>query len=146
MRKLMLGLAGAGLLILPVPAMAATYDPGDTRAGAFVGARLQMRLGGRSAPTPRASLAIAPTVERVSNRGELRSSIGEGLALSFTPRTQPTLTIIGVPAEKAFRPNGGIDSERKMGLSTGAWIGIGVVTAAAVGFLYLVNEAEENTD
>ena len=149
MRSLMLWLASVSLLSVPIEANAAQYDFADVNPGAFLGARVQIPLGGRSISRPRASLAIAPTLQRISNKGEVRTSIGEGVALSIGSR--PTLTLMGMRADQALdlSPAQQADSTHKQGVSTGGWVAIGVGVAAVVGgigFLYVLHEAEENSD
>jgi hypothetical protein len=58
---------------------------------------------------------------------------GEGVALDFSgPR--PTLTVAGVPADIALRlrQQGRVESEQKLGISSGGWIAVGALAVAAV--------------
>ena len=140
MRKFLLFVTMAALAMMPVQAADWPGQVADVRPGAFVGARVQLPLGGKAAARPRAALTIAPTHSRISSTGMVRTSIGEGLALNFSPHSKPTLTLAGVRADAALglRRDGDIDSDQKLGISTGGWIAIGLGTAAAiVGGLYL---------
>jgi len=146
MLKPMLWLAGATLLLTPVQAAAAQFESANTRTGAFVGARFQMSLGGKARSKPRAALTIAPTLSRLSSQGELRTTIGEGMAFNFESR--PKLTLAGVPADQALglRSTEGVDAKHKLGLSKGGWIVIGVGVVAIAGGIYFLHEVRENSD
>jgi hypothetical protein len=147
MRNLMPGLTLISSLFLPIEANAAQSRNADSRTGAFVGARLQMPLGGRSAAMPRASLSIAPTFVRTSSSGEMRTSLGEGVALNLG--SQPTLTLAGARADRAlgFGTSQELDSKQKLGLSKGAWITVGAVVVAAAVYGYVVYDtARDNSD
>jgi hypothetical protein len=148
---MILGLAIASLLSLPMEAQAAQYEFSDTRTGGFFGARFQVRLGGPSTSSPRAALTIAPTLSRTSIHGEIRSSIGEGIALNLGPRARPTLTLAGIRADKALglQRDRDIDSGKKLGISNGGWVAIGVGVVALAGgiyFLHVLDEAKDNSD
>jgi hypothetical protein len=149
MQKLILLVAAASLLTVPAEAHAVQNDRIDVRPGAFVGARFQFSLGGRSASKPRAALAIAPTASRISNGAIVQTRIGEGIALNFGGR--PTMTLAGERADRAlgFHSAKEVDADRRMGISTGGWIAIGLGAVAVGGglyFLHLVDEAEENSE
>jgi len=141
MRKLLVSLLGASLIAAPLQARDLRDQTIDTRSGTFVGAQLHVPFGGKIADRPRVSLGISPTRSRISNAGMVHTNIGEGLALSFTPDSKPTLTFAGVRADEAFglKQSGAAGAEREQGVSTGGWIAIGVGTVAlvAVGGLYL---------
>ena len=142
-------LAMAGLVTVPIEANAAQYNGPDIRTGAFVGARFQMPLGRRSIAKPRAALAIAPTFSRSSSHGEIQTSIGEGAALNLGSR--PTVTLMGVRADKALGINrsGRVNSENKLGVSSGGWVAIGVGALVLTGglvFLQVRDAAEDNSD
>jgi hypothetical protein len=149
MHMLTLSLATAGLLLAPVEATAAQYEVGDVRPATFAGARFQIAFGGRQASKPRAALAIAPTMTRISDGAGVRTSIGEGVALNFGRK--PTLTLAGVRADQALglAPSRDLDAKRKLGVSTGGWIAIGVGVVAVAGGLYfghLIYEANHDPD
>jgi len=151
MRKLMFCLASLSLLAEPLEANAAQYDNTDVRAGAFVGARFQIQLGGREASRPHASLALAPTLNRMSSNGFGRTTIGEGVALNFGPHSKPTLTLAGVRADTALglHRNGNVESDKRLGVSSGGWVAIGLGAVALAGgiyFLHLVDEANDADD
>jgi hypothetical protein len=136
------------LLAVPVGG-ASPYPTIDVRPGAFVGARIKLPLGERA--MARAELAIAPTQSRISASGLVRTGIGEGVALSFDAKSKPFLTVAGSRADRALglQPRGQADVGKRMGVSSAGWvaIGVGVVALAAGGyFLYLVHEADKNSD
>jgi hypothetical protein len=145
MHKLTVLLATAGLLLVPVEAIAAQYQAADVRPGTFVGARFQIAFGGKQASKPRAALAIAPTLTSISDRGGVRTSIGEGIALNFGRK--PTLTLAGVRADQALgiTPSKDADAKHKLAVSTGGWIAIGVGTVAVAGGLYFLHLVEVNS-
>lgn len=128
-------------MLAPAPAQAASAAQGDAQFGTFVGARVQLRLGGRVPERARASLTIAPTRSTSSSGGEIRTQIGEGIAFNLAPGAQPSLTLAGVRADQILGMNqqGTTEADRKLGLSTGAWIGIGVVTAVILGAVVFSN-------
>ena len=145
MKKSIMAMIVAGLLA--APAQAAEWT--DARPGTFVGARLT--IGGHAGGRPRAALTIAPTQTQTSHDGFTSMKIGEGIALNLTPGAKPTLTLAGIRADTALglHRNGNVDSDKKLGVSTGAWIAIGVGVAALVGGIYVVHvlkEADENSD
>jgi len=149
-RKLMW--AAAATAVIASPLQAAAFDQSAVQHGAFVGARFQLSLGGKTPAQPRAGLAIAPTQSRISNEGMIRTKIGEGIALNVVaPGSKPTITLAGVRADKALglTTQRSADPQNKAGISTGGWIAIGVgVAALAAGayFVHLVREADENSD
>jgi hypothetical protein len=71
----------------------------------------------------------------------VRTDIGEGIALDFTSNSKPTLTLAGVRADRALGMSGSRrpGDNNKMGLSTGAWVGIGVLAAIGVTTLLFVD-------
>jgi len=140
MGKILAGLVAAALA---VPAQAAGWDPGaETRYGAFIGARVQLPLGGKRAAAPRAELALAPTHSRVSSTGLIDTRIGQGIALHFPAKGKPALTIGGVRSDRLLRINSSrtVDPKQKLGVSKGVWIGVGVAAAAVVVGAVLLND------
>ena len=141
-------------MLTHVPAQAADWpDPQrDSRFGAFVGVRLQLRAGGTEGGRARASFAIAPTRSTYLGNGEIRTRIGEGLALEFSPSHAPHATLAGMPVAQSLgmtRGEGGPESDRKLGVSTGAWVGLGLGAAALAGaviFLSQVNDCDDHDD
>ena len=121
----------------------------SVRTGAFVGARFVTSLGPRT--SARAQISLAPTISRTSGNGMVSTKFGEGLALNFGARARPSLTIAGTRADVALGLNqrGSVDGENKLGISTGGWVAIGLVTAAVVGYVAFaayVREKEEGAD
>jgi hypothetical protein len=136
--------------LLASPAAAHDYSAGDVRTGTFVGARLHVPIGGKAMERPHASLGIGPTLTRVSNR-EIRTRIGEGLALDLTPGKKVELKLAGLRADRALglTTRNGPNKDGKNGISTGGWVAIGVGTvliAGAVGFALWVDSIEDNED
>lgn len=145
MHKSVIAAAVAGLLA--TPASAAEWN--DVRPGTFVGARLT--VGGHNGARPTAALTIAPTQTRTGYDGFTATKIGEGIAFKLSPGAKPTLTLAGVRADRALglHRNGNVDSDKRLGVSTGGWIAIGAGVIALAGGIYvlhLVKEAEENSD
>ena len=135
MRKLIFTVTAATLMMAPVQAADLQGQAMDMRPGGGGGAGVGAPGGPRPPPRPRAALAIAPTMNRISSAGMARASIGEGLALNFSPRTKPTLTLAGVRADQALglRPQDQVEGDEKLGVSTGGWVAIGVGAAVLVG-------------
>jgi len=135
-------------MVLAAPANAADwqYQGGDVRRGAFFGARIKMSLGGQTRSRPHAELAIAPVQTRISSGGTDRTQIGEGIALNFGAK--PTFTLAGIRADQAlgFRSSKDIDAKRRLGVSTGGWIAIGLGVVAVGGGLYFLHLVEESAD
>ena len=149
MRSYLLPLLVASSMALPTSAAAAPYDNTDVRPGAFVGARIQLPLGGKSSRKARAALAIAPTSSRISDGSIVQTRIGEGITLSFG--SKPNLSLAGVRADRALGLVSvkGLDSGEKVGLSKGGWIAVGVgavVLGAAIYGFSVYDEARDNTD
>src|SRR4029453_3787724 len=97
----------------------------SVRPGAFVGARFTTSLGQRS--TSRAQLSISPTQSPIAGPGRVNTRFGGGLALNFGPKSKPTLTLAGIPADAMFglKPQGAAGSKQKRGLATGGGGGLG---------------------
>lgn len=135
MRKVVASIVAANFLVAPVHAADWHDQTTDIREGAFVGARLKISLGASRKAKPQAELAIAPTQSRISDHGFVRTSIGEGVALRLSPKAKPSLTLAGVPVNSALglKPQGEVDADHKLGISTAGYIAIGVGVAALVG-------------
>jgi len=135
MRKIVISIVSASVVAAPLQAAAWQDQGSEARRGAFIGAQFRISFGGRDRPQPHAQLAIAPTQTRISGSGLVRTRIGEGLALRFSPGDKPTLNLAG--------------SGRKLGISNGGWIAIGLGVAALAGgvyLLHLIDEAEKNSE
>ena len=108
-----------------------------------------MPLRGNSGARPRAALTLAPTQSRISNSGLVRTRIGEGAAFNLATGAKPTVTLAGVRADQALglRSAGEVNADRKLGMSTGAAIAIGVGVVAVLvvggGLIYLSNYCGE---
>jgi hypothetical protein len=132
MRHLFAIAAAAALVGAPVQAAESQAGAGEVRSGAFVGARLRLRLGGSVAAKPEAALALAGTQSYRSTSGRTVNLMSEGVALDLAGR-KPALTLGGVPVHAALRlhQQGDVALGPKLGISTGGWIAIGAVLAVA---------------
>ena len=147
MRKILIGMILASLVAAPIQAAGWENQATDVRPGAFVGARVQLPLGGKIPTRPRAALAIAPTLSRISDDGMIDTRIGEGLALNIESRSKPTLTVAGVRADTALKDR--VGERNRSGISTGGWIAIGVgtvVVAGAIGLALFVDAMNDNSE
>ena len=133
MRKFLTLMAVTGCLATPL--QAAEWGLADSRTSAFAGARLRIPLGGQTQARPEANLALAPMLSQLSGTGRLATNFGRGVELGIASR-RPELKLAGIRADQVVRMAQGKDLQvdRKSGLSTGAWVGIGaaVVVVGAV--------------
>lgn len=147
MRKAIAGVALVSMLATTAEAANWQDQSTNVRPGAFIGARMNVPLGRSAATKPRAELTLAPTQNRVSNSGLVRTRIGEGLAFGFTGHSKPTLTLAGMRADTALglKPSGRASADKKIGMSTGGWVavGVGAVAIGLLAFVLYVREAEE---
>lgn len=145
MKKAVMVMIATGLFTTPVQAA----EWSEMQPGTFVGARVRLTLGGNAPARPQAALTLAPTMSRTSSNGMVRTTIGEGVALNFSPQSKPTLSLAGVRADTALRlrPQVEVNGDRKLGVSKGGKIAIGVGAAllagAAVGYVMLSNRCTE---
>jgi hypothetical protein len=117
---------------------------GETRVGAFGGARLRIALGGGQRVRVRAGVALAPALHRTEN-GASRLRIGEGLEYGIADRRAPAVSIAGYRASDVKDLAGGARNN----VSTTGWIaiGAGVIVLVGVGVLgWLVHEGNKNTE
>lgn len=137
MRKFVTSVLAAATIAAPLHAASWQDQGSEMRRGAFAGAQFKISFGGQVRPEAHANLAIAPTRSRISNGGMVRTQIGEGVTLRLSAATKPTLMLAGLRADRSLGINrsGQADPKNRIGLSTGAWIGIGVVAAIGVGAL-----------
>jgi opacity protein-like surface antigen len=137
-RRALVAVTAAALLVGQAQAADWPDQSADVRTGAFVGARIKLSLGGHGDSKPHAQLAMAPTRTNISSSGFARTRIGEGAAIDLQPGSKPSLTLAGMRADTALGLTraGQIDPKNKMGLSTGAVIGIGLVVAIGVAVLW----------
>ena len=151
MRKFVTSLLAAAMIAGPVHATPWQDQGPQVRPGVFIGAQFKMSFGGQTRTQPRAQLTFAPTRSSLSNSGQVTTRIGEGLALNFTSNAKPTLTLAGMRADTALRPQreNPADPGRKLGISNSGWVAIGLGVAALAGgiyFLHLIDEAEKHSD
>jgi len=151
MRKFVTSVLAAAMIAAPLHAAPWRDQGSQMRPGAFIGAQFTMSFGGQDRPQPRAQLAIAPTQSRISSDGSVRTRVGRGLGFGVTTGDRPTLTLAGVRADTALHPQRGnsADPDKKLGVSDAGWVAIGlgvVVIAGGAYFLYLLKEADKNSD
>ena len=139
MRQAPLLLAMIALTAAPAQAQHWRGGAPGIGAGGFIGARLQVSLGSDTGAKARAQLALAPTASRIDPNGMVQTRIGDGLALDFA-RNSPTLLVARTPVERLPRQG------RKMGISTVAWVGIGVSVVAVGGFLLWADAVRDSGD
>ena len=138
MRRLVISVILASSLMGPAHAADWQSQTVEVRPGTFIGARLT--IGGRTGGRPSAALTVAPTQNRISNDGTTSMKVGEGIALNLKSGRRPTLTLVGIRADTALglRRSGNLDADKKLGVSSGGWVAIGVGALALVaGGLYL---------
>src|SRR5512139_3592649 len=125
MRNLIMFLAGEAIFVAPAQANPLNFQ--RSGVGTFVGARVQLSLGGSVRPRPRAAFTVAPTRRTVSGRS-VQTRIGEGAALSFSPGTSPpAFTLAGKPAKSILplRPSDLAPTGSKVHLSSAGWAAVG---------------------
>lgn len=150
MRKILIAMTMSALMVGEAHA-ADWQNQAEIRTGAFVGARLKLSLGDRHDAKPHAQLALAPSRSSISSAGFIRTRIGEGAAFDLQPGSKPSLMIAGLRADSALglRSQGQAHPGRKLGVSSGGWVAIGVgvvVLAGGLYFLHLVDEADKASD
>jgi len=132
----MAALVAAQIGLVAQPALAAELGVATgasaARQGAFAGGRLRVALDGTGPRKARAGLTVAPVFHGRQSDGSVRTRFGEGMELRLTG-ARPQLALGGRPLSQLTQSGTGPDG-RKAGLSTLAWVGIGVVVAAGVVF------------
>jgi hypothetical protein len=151
MRKFVTSVLATAVIAAPLHAAPWQDQGSQVRPGAFIGAKFKMSFGGSARSQARAQLAFAPTRSRFSSSGQVTTRIGEGLALDFTSKAKPTVTLVGMRADTALRLTraGRPETGQKFGISTTGWVAIGVGVAALAGgayLLHLIDEAEKNSE
>ena len=125
MRQLVVPVDALSLLSAPAQAAVSPYPMEGVRTGAFIGARFKVSLGNRVGSAPKALLGIAPLRARRSAEGAVHTSIGDGLALSFSADFKPSVTFAGNPVSGgAMRSIGKSFDFRLVGgsrLAPGSW-------------------------
>jgi hypothetical protein len=128
---LMASLIAAQIGLAAQPATAADLvGPRGTesqREGAFLGARMRLKLGGGDDKAVRAGLALAPLQQSRAIDGTLRTRLGEGFELGLGDRGKPALSLAGQPVDQLMLGRSGKDpSGRRQGVSDLAWVAIGI--------------------
>ena len=67
------------------------------RSGAFVGARFVTSFGRQN--SSRGQISLAPTHSHISGNGSVKTWVGEGLAVNFSVKSKPSLTLVGARAD-----------------------------------------------
>lgn len=97
------------------------------REGAFLGARMRLKLGGGDEKTVRAGLALAPLQQSRGFDGSIRTRFGEGFELGLGDKGRPALSLAGQPVDQLMLGRSGKDpTGRRQGVSDLAWVAIGV--------------------
>jgi hypothetical protein len=146
MRKLSQALMLTAALALPAPGMAQMLDASGRPAGSErrITAGLTIPLGASSAPESKPRLELRSSSHRFDpalaerDRVVARLSVPRSEArFGVTLDDRPLLVVDGhaVPA-----------GPHKLGLSTVAWVAIGVVSVAVIGGLILVDRIEDSSD
>lgn len=116
-----IGLIAAQLATPAAAAELAARDHDGAQRGAFVGGRLALPLGPRTAQ-PRLGLALAP-MARSRETGAL--ALGAGLDLALASNGRLAISAGGRPLA--------LDRTRRQNVSTAGWIAIGVGTVLVIG-------------
>src|SRR4051812_26670740 len=127
--------AASSLAVQPLAAAELPREAGgQIERGTFVGARFRVSLG-RSDEKAHAGLALTAT-QRAPGRAELR--FAKGLELGYAGDARLRLSLHGQPVSR-LAPGGAGPDDRKLGISTVGWIGIGVgVVVLSVAGLYVL--------
>ena len=131
MQKMLIAALVAGQMLgQSAPAFAQAQE---TQAGAFGGFRIRLPFGGANRELVRAGLAFAPTVRTDYQDGRGRTRIGEGVEFGFAGRGPVQFSLAGIPVNRLAQGRTGPDG-RRLGISTVAWIaiGVGVLAVATV--------------
>ena len=126
MTKIILFALGATMLASPVTARDWRAQAEHSRPTAFAGARFKLPLGTAHA-RPSAQLTISPARSAISVSGMLTTRVGDGIGLELAGQ-RPTLSFAGASAKD-------LEGARRMGISTGVWVGVGVAVVAVGGIL-----------
>ncbi len=150
-KYVIVSLVATSLLMVAQPAAAANLEGATSvQSGTFAGARVRISLGGKMQDRKvRAGLALAPTLRSQARSGEFRTRIGDGLELGFNGQRPLALSLAGRPVSRLLPGGDRSEDERRLGISTGGYVAIGVGVAALVGAFVLYEtykEADENSD
>ena len=146
MRILAIAAIVAGQIgVAAAPAHAADLAASEApRTGAFGGLRVSVPLdGARREQRIRAGLTLAPTSVARTAGGDLRTRIGEGLALDFAGRRPVTLSLAGTRLDRLGAAQD--DEQGGGGVPTWLWIA-GGVTVALGGFYLWFEDAMNDCD
>lgn len=131
MKKLLVAALIAGQVATgATPARAADLGRTETQqVGAFGGLSLRVPLGASHDRRVRAGLAFAPVAQSRAQDGAVRTRIGEGLELGIAGDRPLELSFAGQRLDRI--------GDRRAGISTLGWVGIGVgVLAVGVVLLF----------
>ena len=136
----------AAAIALPAPAVAQMLDAGGRPAGSVrrISAGLTIPLGARNTTESKPRLELRSSSQRFDPALAERDRVVAGLTVprrdarfGFTLEDRPQLVVDGRAAPAG--PN-------KLGISTVAWVAIGVVTVAVIGGLILVDRIEDSSE
>ncbi|HEX2764604.1 MAG TPA: hypothetical protein VHM92_12285 [Allosphingosinicella sp.] len=128
---LMASLIAAQIGLATQPAAAAELvgarGTDSQREGAFLGARVRLRLGGENAEPVRAALTLAPLQQWRGLDGSVRTRFGEGFELGVGDKGKPALSLAGQRVDRLMLGRSGQAPEgRKQGVSDLGWVAIGI--------------------
>lgn len=97
------------------------------REGAFLGARMRLKLGGGAEKRLRAGLALAPLQQTRGLDGSVRTRFGDGFELGLADKGKPTFSLAGRPVDRLMLGRSGeAPGGQRQGVSDIAWVAIGV--------------------
>ena len=141
------GLVAAQTIVAAQPAAAASLqETAAVQSGTFAGARIRLSLGGGQEHRKfRAGLTFAPTLRTQAISGETRMRFGEGIELGFAGQRPLALTLSGRPVSRMLPGGNKSEDERRLGISTGGYVAIGVGVAALVGAFILYQDLKDGS-
>ena len=146
-RFVLAGLVAAQAIVAAHPAAAASLEETATvQSGTFAGARIRLSFGGGQMDRKfRAGLTMAPTLRTQAITGESRMRFGEGVELGIAGRRPLVLSLAGRPVGRLLPGGSSPDDERRLGISTGGYVAIGVGVAALVGGFILYQDVKDGS-
>lgn len=140
------GLVAAQIIVAAQPAAAASLQETATvQSGTFAGTRIRLSLGGGQERKFRAGLTFAPMLRSQTISGETRMRFGEGVEWGFAGQRSLALSLSGRPVSRLLPGGSKSEDERRLGISTAGYVGIGVGVAALVGAFVLYQDAKDGS-
>ena len=118
----------------------------STEAGAFAGARLRLRLGGKSMPRPEFGVTFAPMLRAASADGRVRMRFGEGAGFGIAGGEPARLSLGGRPVLSFTERRVELDKTNAMGVSTIGYVAIGAGVALVVGALLFKDALDDASE